>query len=161
MTGCATCGSTLRDVWPTLFDGGEKEQALDLSAKVKDAAEIIRVLSGYRIPRFKSRLAANSTVTYHYPCHSLRYPDAAATRSDMLKQVFGADYVELENTELLRLRRVFQPPSLRLVPQIGQSKIDSIRRDPGGLRGHQLPGVHDPDYGWASSVRGSIRKSFT
>jgi glycolate oxidase iron-sulfur subunit len=95
---------------------------------VKDAAELIRVLNGYRFPRFKSRLPANSTVTYHYPCHSLRYPDASRYPVDLLKQVFGADYVELENTSCCGCGGSFNLHHYDLSRQIGQSKIDSIRK---------------------------------
>lgn len=128
VTGCATCASTLRDVWPTLLEGGEKEQALDLSRKVQDAAELIRVLNGYRFANFRSRLPANSRVTYHYPCHSLRYHDASAYPVDLLKQVFASDYVELENTSCCGCGGSFNLHHYDLSRQIGEIKIDAIRR---------------------------------
>lgn len=126
VTSCATCGSTLRDVWPSLFQGREKEAFVRLSTRVKDVAELMRMLSGYKMPQFKSALPANSKVTYHYPCHSIRYQDASQYPVDILKQVFGPDYIEMENKSCCGCGGSFSVHHYELSRQIGKIKIDSI-----------------------------------
>jgi glycolate oxidase iron-sulfur subunit len=67
-------------------------------------------------------------VTYHYPCHSLRYPDASCYPIDLLKQVFGGDYVELESTSCCGCGGSFNLHHYHLSRQIGRIKIDAIRK---------------------------------
>ena len=128
VTTCATCASTLRDVWPTLLEGAEKQQALEVSERVRDAAELIRLVNAYRLPRFKSLLPAGARVTYHQPCHSLRYPEASRYPVDLLKQVFGADYVDLDNMGCCGCGGSFNLHHYQLSRRLGQAKIESIRK---------------------------------
>ena len=128
VTGCATCASTLKDVWPTLLQGAEQDAAVDLATRVTDVGEVVRVLGGYRMPRFKSRLPTGSRVTYHYPCHSLRYPDASGYPVELLRQVFGEDYIELESRGCCGCGGSFSLHHYELSRMIGQDKIDAIRK---------------------------------
>ncbi len=97
VTGCATCGSALRE-YPTYLaeTPEEQERMARFAAKVRDFnALVIDVLAADRRrlalqPRFRGR-----TVTWHDPCHLARYQDVRAQPREILRSLDGIRFVEM------------------------------------------------------------------
>lgn len=129
VTGCATCSSTLKDGWTNfLARDGEKGIFESFSSRVRDISELIIELSDFKPLRFRSRLSNNVKVTYHDPCHLARYQGITGQPRKILKQVFGENFIEMDNTGCCGLGGSFSLKHYSLSRKIAQRKIDSIAR---------------------------------
>ncbi len=129
VTGCATCGSHLKKGWVELArDESEKKRYQDLAAKVRDASELMQELANYTPPRCRSLLPPGVKVTYHNPCHLVRHQRVSQQPRRLLRQVFGDDFVELDNNGCCGCGGSFNILHYPLSQEIGRQKIDSIER---------------------------------
>lgn len=129
VTGCATCGSTIKKGWGELArNESEKKRYQELSAKMRDASELMQELSNYTPPRCRSLLPPGVKVTYHNPCHLVRHQRVSQQPRRLLRQVFGDDFVELDNNGCCGCGGSFSMSHYPLAQEIGRQKIDSIER---------------------------------
>ena len=96
VTGCATCGSSLREIWPGL-DVPEAERArfAALAAKTRDFSE---VLLAHCFPEpfpFVSRLPAHVRVTWHSPCHLAQHQKISREPLTLLQRALGDRFAPL------------------------------------------------------------------
>jgi glycolate oxidase iron-sulfur subunit len=106
ITACATCTSTIKKLWPTLYknpSSGVKEQLNQLSEKTMDINQFLvdRVkpdfdeeLSGVHAASEKTR----EIVTYHDPCH-LKKSLGIADQPRKIIQAAGKRLVEMEGSD--------------------------------------------------------------
>jgi glycolate oxidase iron-sulfur subunit len=127
VTGCATCGSALKDGWSRLaVDEAEDERFRDLAGRVRDISELLVELGGYvRLP-FTSRLPAGTRVTYHDPCHLARFQQVTAPPRTILRQVFGDAFTEMTPNGCCGCGGSFSIADYRLSQDIARQKIDAI-----------------------------------
>jgi len=107
ITACATCTSTIKKLWPTLYknpSSGVKEQLNRLSEKTMD---INQFLVDRVKPDFDEELSAvpdaasektREIVTYHDPCH-LKKSLGVADQPRTLIQAAGKRLVEMEGSD--------------------------------------------------------------
>ena len=99
ITGCATCGSALKD-YRTFFDGGEK--LFDaFSAKVRDFSEfLIRDLK-LASKDFVGTTVRKKTlkVTYHDPCHLCRSQGIREEPRRIITALPGVELIEMEGAD--------------------------------------------------------------
>ena len=99
VTGCATCGSALRDIWPRLGrDPEERARFTALAAKVRDASEVILSAADPGAFPCRSRLPRGTTITWHEPCHLGRHQKVSREPLTILRRTFGEDFHELKET---------------------------------------------------------------
>ncbi|MFP5213782.1 MAG: (Fe-S)-binding protein [Acidobacteriota bacterium] len=71
VTGCATCTSTIKKIWPLMAEGlteREKTQLSDLSQRTLDISQfLVDKVSGFA--PMKDCDKGKSSITYHDPCH--------------------------------------------------------------------------------------------
>ena len=92
ITACASCGTTLRDTYPTLVPG---EESRDFAAKVLDVAEFITRHTDYR--ERAGHLDVN--VTYHDPCHLVRGMGVTEEPREILRRVAGGGFKEMAEAD--------------------------------------------------------------
>ncbi len=94
VTGCATCGSALKDYGNWFPDNDPwKPRAENLSARVSDFSEAL-VKSVYR-PEPVNPV----TVTYHDPCHMKWHQGISNQPRQLLRSIEGVKYVEMEGAD--------------------------------------------------------------
>ena len=130
VTGCATCGSALKEGWLNLLPNNDKEkvQFEEFSSHVRDISELLIELSEYRPLRYRSTLPKNLRVTYHDPCHLSRYQSVIDQPRKILRQVFGENFVEMDNDGCCGMGGSFNIDHYDLSKKIAKKKIDSIAR---------------------------------
>jgi len=130
VTGCATCGSALKDGWASYLPENEEERAMfeDFGAKVRDISELLVELADFKPLRYRSILPENTRVTYHDPCHLARYQGIIDQPRKILKQVFGDNFVEMDNTGCCGMGGSFNLDHYSLSQKIAKKKIDSVER---------------------------------
>ncbi len=97
VTACATCTLTVRDIWPSLYQGGKKDKVQAMAGRVMDIhaylftrtalPSILGALESIRKPD------TVKTLTYHEPCH-LKQGGVSTMIRDTLKRLPGYRYVE-------------------------------------------------------------------
>jgi glycolate oxidase iron-sulfur subunit len=96
ITGCATCGSALKDYHKWFSpDSPYIEKAVMFSGKVSDFSEFL-VKNGLKTG------ASNNhpmTVTYHDPCHLRVHQGIYSAPREILNSIDGIRYVEMENAD--------------------------------------------------------------
>jgi glycolate oxidase iron-sulfur subunit len=94
ITGCATCGSTLKD-YGKWFSNNDPRQsgARNFSAKVSDISEFL-VKEGIPAQNVQS-----VTVTYHDPCHMKWHQGISSQPREILRSIKGVKYVEMEGAD--------------------------------------------------------------
>ncbi|MBU0971128.1 MAG: (Fe-S)-binding protein [Proteobacteria bacterium] len=102
ITACATCTSTIKKLWPTIYkdaSSGVREQLSLLSEKTMD---INQFLVDRVNPDFFSKPAApeksSEIVTYHDPCH-LKKSLGVAAQPRKIIQAAGKTLVEMEGSD--------------------------------------------------------------
>ncbi len=128
VTGCASCGSTLKEGWAAYLSRTEEERMrLEGFGKyVRDISELIVELADFRPLRFRSRLQKNTRVTYHDPCHLARYQGIVEEPRKILRQVFGENFVEMDNKGCCGMGGSFSVDHYSLSKKIAQKKVESI-----------------------------------
>ncbi|NOY54238.1 MAG: (Fe-S)-binding protein [Deltaproteobacteria bacterium] len=125
ITLCATCGSTLKELYPKLFPGKTPET---LAGRIMDFQEYW-IQKGLPIPSIKEK-PDNSPplrVTYHDPCHLNRGMGIREAPRTILQHLPGIEYIEMEDADrccggggLFSLRHY------DLSLKIGRHKVDRI-----------------------------------
>jgi len=96
VTGCATCGSALKD-YGNWFPQDEawQQKAQAVSSKVKEFSEFF---AEHELQP-KSSAAAPLRVTYHDPCHLKWHQGISDDPRQLLKATEGVEFVEMENAD--------------------------------------------------------------
>ena len=127
VTGCATCGSALKEGWSALArDRAEREKFKALAGRVKDISELLVELGEFKTLPYRSVLPADCRVTYHDPCHLARHQDVVDQPRSLLKHVFGDRFVEMENDGCCGCGGTFNLYHYDLSRKIAEGKIESI-----------------------------------
>jgi glycolate oxidase iron-sulfur subunit len=94
IVGCASCGSTLRQYGNWLKGDTKYEEAASLGNRVKDFSVFIK---DHLKP--KNDVPENIKVTYHDPCHLRWKQGVSAEPREILKQLQGVEYIEMEGAD--------------------------------------------------------------
>lgn len=153
ITGCATCGSALKDYHKWFKQGDPMaEKALQFSRKVSDFSEFL-VKNGFY---GGSADGGPMTVTYHDPCHLRFHQGVYAEPREILSSIEGIKYVEMDNADACcGLGGSFSIAHREISLGIQDKKMESLKRSgaqavvtscPGcmlylahGIRRNQLP----------------------
>ncbi len=96
VTGCATCGSAIRDMWPNLDASPEnRKRFAALAAKTKDFSELLMDLSFPEPFKYVSTIPANARVTWHSPCHLVQHQGVSREPLTLLRRTLGERFVPL------------------------------------------------------------------
>ena len=130
VTGCATCGSALKDGWASYLPKNEEEREAfeTFGGKVRDISELLVDLADFKPLRYRSILPENTRVTYHDPCHLARYQGVIDQPRKILKQVFGDNFVEMDNNGCCGMGGSFNIEYYELSKKIAKKKTDSIAK---------------------------------
>ena len=149
VTACATCSSTIKQLWPLMMGDAEpavQERVAALAAKTLDISQFLVDQVGVA-PAAIGPEAGRIPLTYHDPCHLKKSLGVAAQPRVLLAAnpayiLTGDARVRL----VLRLRRQLHSPALRGLGGHRQTQAGQHRRlaVPGG--GHRLPRLHAPNH---------------
>jgi len=141
VTACATCGSTLKEGWAVHLARNEEEKRKfeEFGSKVKDITELLLDVAGKPF-RFRSRLPENTRVTYHDPCHLARYQGIIEQPRKILKDVFGDNFVEMDDVGCCGMGGSFNIDHYELSKEIAQKKLESIQRTGADVVVNDCPG---------------------
>lgn len=102
VTACGTCSSTLKDYQKYLPENEEQKGRYEaFEKKIKDSTEF--VIDILKIPPEEFKLKKEfegKTVTWHDPCHLVRYQNIKDQPRAILKALKGIKYVEMPNADL-------------------------------------------------------------
>jgi len=101
ITSCATCGSALKEGYKTyLADTTEREQRYtEFSVRIKDVSEFIVDILKPSPEAFKTTLPTGTKVTYHDPCHLVRYQKISAQPRAIINAISGLELVEMREPD--------------------------------------------------------------
>jgi len=101
LTGCATCGATLKEYEKRFSPGPEKEGILNgFSQKVMDLNQyLVDFLFASELRFEVQRAYHGKTVTWHDPCHLVRYQGIREAPRNILKAISGLQYVEMPDAD--------------------------------------------------------------
>jgi glycolate oxidase iron-sulfur subunit len=130
VTGCASCGSTLKEGWSCYLSKTEEERTTfeRFGAYVRDISELLIELADFKPLRYRSRLPENTLVTYHDPCHLARYQGIVEQPRKILRQVFGDKFIEMDNNGCCGMGGSFSVEHYGLSGRIAGKKVESIAR---------------------------------
>ena len=141
VTGCATCGSTLKEGWTNLFqDDSRKAEFERLAGKVRDVSEVLVDLAEFKPLKYKSKLPAGLRITYHDPCHLAGYQNVISQPRKILQKAFGENFVEMDHKGCCGCGGSFLLHSRELSAKIAEEKIESIRRTGADVVVNTCPG---------------------
>lgn len=94
VTGCATCGSALKDYGKWFPDNDPwQPRAKNLSAKVSDLSEFLGREG------FQPQPIDPITITYHDPCHLKWHQGISDEPRRLLSSIEGLEYIEMEGAD--------------------------------------------------------------
>ncbi len=96
ITLCATCGHTLRELYPKFL---QKEDAEQLSSKVIDLQEFLVTRDLLKESEIGNRSLPAVRVTYHDPCHLNRGMGVHEAPRRILKSLPGIDFIEMKDAD--------------------------------------------------------------
>jgi len=101
VTSCATCGSALKEGYTTYLADTEerKKKYEEFSAKVKDINEFIIDILKPPPEAFHTTLPQGTKVTYHDPCHLVRYQKISSQPRQIIKSLPGLEFVEMREPD--------------------------------------------------------------
>ncbi len=89
VTACATCTSTIKKLWPTIYKGSDSGTRARLDALSKKTMDINQFLVDWVVPDLGADLKSDGkqgeTVTYHDPCHLKKSLGVASQPRQVLK----------------------------------------------------------------------------
>ncbi len=128
VTGCATCGSAMRDLWPRLGETPEESARLKAVAdRVRDASEVILPACDPADFSCRSNLPRGATVTWHEPCHLARMQHVSREPLTILRRVFGENFRELARQGCCGFGGSFNLYNYGLSQEIGAEKAAYLR----------------------------------
>jgi glycolate oxidase iron-sulfur subunit len=130
VTGCATCGSTLKEGWADNLarSDAERQRFEAFGASVRDISELLLELAEYKPLPFRSALPEGTRVTYHEPCHLAFHQGVREQPRQILRQVFGERFSELDDGGCCGFGGAFSLEHFELSKKIAESKVRSIAR---------------------------------
>lgn len=141
VTGCATCGSTLKEGWVNLFrDDPRQADFAALAGKVRDFSQMLIQLSDFKPLELVSALPAGTRVTYHDPCHLARFQGITWEPRRILRQAFGENFVDMGDTGCCGCGGSFSVHNPDLSRRIGEEKIAAITRTKADVVVNTCPG---------------------
>ncbi len=141
ITGCATCGSTLKEGWINLFqDDARRAEFEKLAGKVRDISEVLIELADFKPLQYRSKLPAGLRVTYHDPCHLAGYQGVISQPRRILRKAFGNNFIEMDHKGCCGCGGSFLLHSRELSEKIAEEKIESIRRTGADVVVNTCPG---------------------
>jgi glycolate oxidase iron-sulfur subunit len=141
VTGCATCGSALKEGWSRLARNDDSRRRFDnLAAKVKDISELVVDLADFEPLRFRSILPPGTKVTYHDPCHLARHQKVTEEPRQILRQVFGENFIDMDNKGCCGCGGTFNVYNYDLSKKIAVDKVESIARTQADVVINTCPG---------------------
>ncbi len=101
ISGCASCSSTLKEYDKFLADTPEREEAYEaFGKKVRGATEFFFKDLDLDPTKFKVKAEyRGKKVTWHDPCHLVRYQGIREEPRKLLSSVDGLEYVEMPNAD--------------------------------------------------------------
>lgn len=92
ITGCATCTSTIKELWPRMFKGDSvtRYELAKLEKKTMDISQFLVDILKVE----PSKAVGSRSVTYHDPCH-LKNSLGVTAQPRTLIQASGCDYTEM------------------------------------------------------------------
>jgi glycolate oxidase iron-sulfur subunit len=129
VTSCATCGSALKEGYKTyLADTKEREKRYEeFSAKIKDINEFIIDILKPPPEAFQASVPKGTKVTYHDPCHLVRYQQISAQPREIIKSIPGVEFVEMrEPDRCCGMGGSFNVQYYDLSKQIAEHKMNAI-----------------------------------
>ncbi|MCS7280934.1 MAG: (Fe-S)-binding protein [Desulfobacterota bacterium] len=130
VTACATCSSTLKEYEKYLAETEEQKQKYaNFGKKIKDSLEFIVKTLKVDPKNLKVRKEFHGkTVTWHDPCHLVRYQDIKDEPRSILKNLDGIKYVEMPNADLCcGMGGSFSIYHYDLTKRIAKKKLDGIK----------------------------------
>ncbi len=143
LTGCATCGATLKGYRTYLGDTAATQYRLDrLGDKVKDINEYIIDVLGMPGQTFQVRPEFKGMrITWHDPCHLGRYQGIWEQPRRILKALPNVEFVEMPDADrCCGMGGSFSITHYGLSQQIAQKKADGIRASGADLVVTDCPG---------------------
>lgn len=101
VTSCATCGSALKEGYGKfLADTKDREERYKkFGARVKDVNEFIVDILKPSPEAFKTSLPQGTKVTYHDPCHLVRYQRISRQPREIIQSTAGLELVEMREAD--------------------------------------------------------------
>lgn len=128
VTGCATCGSAIRDMWPRLDTSHEERMRFSaLATKVRDISEIVLSSCDFNNFSCHSRLPRGAIVTWHEPCHLVGHQHVSREPLTILRRVFGDSFHELSKQGCCGFGGSFNLFNYDLSQKIAIEKAHEIR----------------------------------
>ena len=129
VTACATCGSALKEGYVTyLADTDERRERYErFSSKVKDINEFIVHILKPPPEAFATELPEGTKVTYHDPCHLVRFQNISSEPRTIIKSIPGIEFVEMvEPDRCCGMGGSFNIQYYELSKKIAEKKMKSI-----------------------------------
>jgi glycolate oxidase iron-sulfur subunit len=91
VTPCATCTSTIKKLWPSMYEGEDKAKAQELADKAMDISQFLVDVLGVS----PKETHGGTRVTYHDPCHLKNSMGVTAQPRTVLAACSDCDFVEM------------------------------------------------------------------
>jgi glycolate oxidase iron-sulfur subunit len=128
VTACATCTSTIEEIWPMMdqeFTEQEKEEIKTISDKTMDINEFLVDVIGVKPPELPNH--GGVTVTYHDPCHLHNSLGITSQPRDLIRSNSHYELVEMKDADrCCGCGGSFNLQHYKLSQDIGQEKRDNI-----------------------------------
>ena len=124
ITGCATCTSTIKELWPDKYNGDSVLKA-DLESLEKKSMDISQFLVDVLGVEAKE-ISGDRTVTYHDPCH-LKNSLGVTSQPRTIIQAAGCEFKEMAEADVCcGCGGSFNIAHYDLSKKIGSRKADNI-----------------------------------
>lgn len=143
VTACGTCSSSLKDYRKYLPDTSEREATYGhLEGKVKDATEFLTDVLKVQPRDLRLREEyRGKKVTWHDPCHLVRYQNIREQPRTLLRSLDGLEYAEMPNADLCcGMGGSFSVYHYDLTKKIAARKLEGIRATGADIVATACPG---------------------
>ncbi len=143
VSNCATCSSALKDYVKHLADTPDRKEAYKrFGNKVKDISQFL--VDVLKLPPSALRSAPEARgkkVTWHDPCHLVRYLGVSQQPRQMMKSLPGLEYIEMARADsCCGMAGSFSISYYDLSKKIGDRKADSVRTTEADIVATACPG---------------------
>ncbi|HSO20409.1 MAG TPA: (Fe-S)-binding protein, partial [Desulfosarcina sp.] len=97
VTACATCTSTIHEVWPKMADDRHRDAAARLARRTMDINRFLVEKAGLR-PRADAQNNSR-TVTYHDPCHLKKGLKVSSEPRTVIRAASGCTLKEMAESD--------------------------------------------------------------
>jgi glycolate oxidase iron-sulfur subunit len=143
ITSCATCGSALKEGYGRFLADtkGREERYKKFGARVKDVNEFIVDILKPPPEAFKTTLPPGTKVTYHDPCHLVRYQRISRQPREIIQSIAGLELVEMrESDRCCGMGGSFNVRYYDLSQQIAAHKMGAIAETGAAIVATACPG---------------------